>query len=158
MLNIVIKSLNKSLFFINSQLLSKKTAAKAASYLLTFSVDESWLRDKVMYLHGHFLPTMSRQARDTPKPLVICIVGVSDIVTHFHPSWMLMKCRRQISCIEDKKSISCLRKQRGELNCASQLQPSDQQIYSTALPRPESILIRRDWKAFSSLSTLVSVV
>lgn len=85
MLNIVIKSSSKSLFFINSQLLSKKTAAKAASHPLTFSVDESWLRDKVMYLHSQFLPTMSRQARDTPKPQIICIVGVSDIVTHFHP-------------------------------------------------------------------------
>ena len=62
MLNIVIKKSNKS-FFINSQLFSKKTAVKAVSHPLTFSGDESWLRDKVMYLRGQFPPTMSGQTK-----------------------------------------------------------------------------------------------
>ena len=38
--------------------------------------------------------------------------------------------------------------QRGELNCASQLQSSGQQTTSIVISRPESILIRQDKKGF----------
>ena len=49
-------------------------------------------------------------------------------------------------------------RQRGELNGASQLKLSDQQIFSTIISRPVSTLIRQIGKAFSSLSTPLGLV
>ena len=119
----------------------------------TVDTRKGYLHDDLLILMIHLFQTMQKYFWHRIQLfLEVAVIYLIYFCVNFVPWWILPLDETHLVVVRGliHQEVSTKVRQWGELNWASQLQPSGQQISSTVMSSPESILIRQDQKDLSS--------